>query len=93
MVLQALKETEQAMTIYGAELDRRAALLEVQDKSGRAYQIAQGEALAGSISTLDLLTAEQAVINANAAMAASDSALAQDQIGLFKALGGGWRTP
>ena len=93
VVLQALKETEQAMTIYGAELDRRAALLEVQDKSGRAYQIAQGEALAGSISTLDLLTAEQAVINANAAMAASDSALAQDQIGLFKALGGGWRTP
>jgi NodT family efflux transporter outer membrane factor (OMF) lipoprotein len=92
VVLQALKETEQAMTIYGAELDRRVSLLEVQDKAARAYRIAQDEAVAGSISTLDLLTAEQAVINANAAVAASDAASAQDQIGLFKALGGGWRS-
>jgi outer membrane protein TolC len=38
-----------------------------------------------------LLTAEQSLVAADAAVAASDSSLVRDQIALFKALGGGWR--
>ncbi len=91
-VLQALKETEQALAAYGADLDRREALAEAQDKAGRAFAIAHGEFLAGSIPDLDLLTAEQSLVSADAAVAASDSALVQDQIAVFKALGGGWRS-
>jgi outer membrane protein TolC len=41
--------------------------------------------------TLDLLTAEQTLLSADAAAAASDAALANDQVAVFKALGGGWR--
>jgi outer membrane protein TolC len=40
---------------------------------------------------LDLLTTEQVLVAADAAVAASDSALIQVQIAVFKALGGGWR--
>jgi NodT family efflux transporter outer membrane factor (OMF) lipoprotein len=91
VVLQALKETEQALAAYSAELDRREALADAQDKARRAFDIGHGEFLAGSIPNLDLLTTEQSLIAANAAIAASDAALVQDQIAVFKALGGGWQ--
>jgi NodT family efflux transporter outer membrane factor (OMF) lipoprotein len=90
-VLQALKEAEQALAVYGAELDHRRALGEAQDKAKRALDMAHGQFAAGSASTLDTLTSEQALVTANAQVAASDAALAQDQIAVFKALGGGWR--
>jgi len=89
-VLQALKETEQALSFYSAELDHRQVLAEAQDKAQAAFDIAHGQYVAGAISTLDLLTSEQALVNADSAVAASDAALAQDQIAVFKALGGGW---
>jgi len=91
-VLTALKETEQSLTTYGAELDRRQAIADAQDKAHRAFDMARNEFLAGAVASLDLLNAEQTVIAADAAAAASDTALVQDQITVFKALGGGWRS-
>jgi len=91
-VLQALKETEQALAAYSAELDRRQALADAQSRAHTAFSIAAAEFRAGAIPNLDLLTAQQTLTSADAAVAASDSALVQDQILLFKALGGGWRT-
>jgi outer membrane protein, multidrug efflux system len=44
-----------------------------------------------TISNLDLLTTEQSLVALDAAVASSDAALVQDQIAVFKALGGGWR--
>ncbi len=90
-VLQALKETEQALATYGAELDHRQALAEAQERARKAFDIAHGQFLAGSIPDLDLLTTEQVLVAADAAVAASDAALVQDQIAVFKALGGGWK--
>jgi NodT family efflux transporter outer membrane factor (OMF) lipoprotein len=92
-VLQALRETETALANYSAELDHRQALGDAQAKARRAFEIARDQVRAGSASTLDLLTAEQTLVGAEAAVAASDAALAQDQIAVFKALGGGWRAP
>jgi NodT family efflux transporter outer membrane factor (OMF) lipoprotein len=92
-VLRALKETEQALSIYDAELDHHADLLVAQAKAQRTYEIAHGRFAAGEASQLDLLTAEQGLTGADAAVAASESALAQDQIAIFKALGGGWGSP
>jgi NodT family efflux transporter outer membrane factor (OMF) lipoprotein len=91
-VLQALKETEKALATYGSELDRRGDLALAQDRARKGFEIARGQFLAGSLPNLDLLTSEQTLIAADAAVAASDSALVQDQISLFKALGGGWRS-
>ncbi|MDB5436129.1 MAG: hypothetical protein JWR47_2386 [Phenylobacterium sp.] len=91
-ILQALKETEQALAVYSAELDRRQDLAEAQDRASRAFDLAQGQYVAGALSQLELLTTEQSLVAADSAVAASDAALSQDQIAIFKALGGGWRT-
>jgi NodT family efflux transporter outer membrane factor (OMF) lipoprotein len=90
-VLQALKETEQSLALYGAELDRRQALADAQDQAQKAFALAHDQFLAGSLTQLELLTTEQSLIAADASVAASDAALVQDQIAVFKALGGGWR--
>jgi NodT family efflux transporter outer membrane factor (OMF) lipoprotein len=91
VVLGALKETEQALVLYGAALDNRQALGDAQEKVHKAFGIAHDQYLAGSLSNLDLLTTEQSLVAVDAAVAASDAALVQDQIAVFKALGGGWR--
>jgi NodT family efflux transporter outer membrane factor (OMF) lipoprotein len=91
VVLQALKETEQALATYGSELDRRQALAEAQERAHQAFDMAHDQFLAGSLSNLDLLTTEQSLVAADAAVAGSDAALIQDQIAVFRALGGGWQ--
>ncbi|HEX3365057.1 efflux transporter outer membrane subunit [Phenylobacterium sp.] len=91
VVLRALKEAEQTLAIYSAELDRRQALGEVQARAQEAFRLVRGDLEAGAVSPLDVLVAEQTLIGANAAVAQSDAALVQDQIAVFKALGGGWQ--
>ncbi len=91
VVLTALKETEQALALYSAALDNRQALGDARDKIHEAFGIARDEFAAGSLSTLDLLTTEQSLVALDAAVASSDAALVQDQIAVFKALGGGWQ--
>jgi outer membrane protein TolC len=92
-VLRALKETEQALTAYSAELAHHDDLALALTRARRAYELAHGQFLAGATSQLDLLTAEQSLVSAEAAVASSDAALVQNQIAVFKALGGGWQTP
>ena len=90
VVLQALKETEQALAVYASELDHRQALAEAEDRAQKAFEMAHGQYVAGAISDLDLLTSEQQLVAADAAVASSDAALILDQVSVFKALGGGW---
>jgi NodT family efflux transporter outer membrane factor (OMF) lipoprotein len=92
VVLNALKETEQALALYGSALDNRQSLADAQARAHQAFTMAHEQYLAGSLSTLDLLSTEQSQVAADAAVAASDSVLVQDQIAVFKALGGGWRS-
>ncbi|HTC50869.1 MAG TPA: TolC family protein [Steroidobacteraceae bacterium] len=91
VVLQALKETDQALATYAAELSRRQDLFTARDRARQAFDMGHEQFLAGATSNLDLLSAEVTVVSAEAAVAASDGAVAQDQIALFKALGGGWQ--
>ncbi len=92
VVLKALKETEQALSLYAAELRQRDALRLSKAKAHEAYGLAHEAFLAGSLSTLDLLTTEDALIQADAAVARSDAAVAHDEVALFRALGGSWRS-
>jgi outer membrane protein TolC len=89
-VLQALQDTETALTTYGAELDRNGALIAARDQSQIAFKLAGVRFQDGSASYLDVLSAESDLVNASASLAASDQALASDQVTVFKALGGGW---
>jgi NodT family efflux transporter outer membrane factor (OMF) lipoprotein len=91
VVLTALQEVEQALALYSAALDNRQSLGEAQDQVHAAFGMAHEQFLAGSLSSLDLLTTEQSMVAIDASVASSDAALVQDQIAVFKALGGGWR--
>jgi NodT family efflux transporter outer membrane factor (OMF) lipoprotein len=90
VVLNALKETEQALTTYGAELQRHGALVAARDDNQRAFALAQVQLQHGSISFPDLLQTERNLETAQAQLAASDQALIDDQVTVFQALGGGW---
>ncbi len=87
VVLQALKETDQSLSTYAAELARHQDILTARDRARQAFDMAHDQFLAGATSDLDLLNAEVTLVSAEAAVATSDGALAQDQIGVFKALG------
>ena len=91
VVLTALKETEQALTTYGAELKRHAALVASRDDNERAFELARFQLQHGAISFPDLLQTQRNLIAAKAELAASDQALAEDQVAVFQALGGGWQ--
>jgi NodT family efflux transporter outer membrane factor (OMF) lipoprotein len=91
VVLTALKEVEQSLSLYGAALANRQALVEARDRIHTAFGIAAAEFGAGSVSSLDLLTTEQSLVSLDAAVAAADGAVIQNQIAVFKALGGGWQ--
>ena len=91
VVLNALKETEQALTAYGAELKRHAALVANRDDNQKAFDLAQFQLQHGAIGFPDLLQTERNLTAAKAELAASDQALADDQVAVFQALGGGWQ--
>jgi NodT family efflux transporter outer membrane factor (OMF) lipoprotein len=92
VVLNALRETESALTVYARELDRNAALRAARDQcalasrqSARLYQF-------GRTDFLSQLDADRTLASAESVLAASDAQLAADQVQLFLALGGGWES-
>jgi NodT family efflux transporter outer membrane factor (OMF) lipoprotein len=90
-VLTALRETESALTVYAHDLDRRAALqaardraAEAADQSERLYRDGRQDAFAN-------LDAQRVLASSDSALAQADSKVAEDQVNLFLALGGGWQ--
>lgn len=92
VVLNALEETEQALSAYGAELQRHGALVAAEGDNQRAFDLAQVQLRRGSIGFTDLLQTERNLEVAQAQRAASDQALVDDQVAVFQSLGGGWET-
>jgi NodT family efflux transporter outer membrane factor (OMF) lipoprotein len=90
VVLNALRETETALTVYARELDRNAALKASRDQSALAARQAGKLYQFGRVDFLSRLDADRALASAESAVAASDAQLATDQVNLFLALGGGW---
>jgi len=90
-VLTALKETEQALARYASSLDQNAALARASAAADDAAKLARIRFDTGRDSFLDLLVAEQNRAEARQALAQSDTGVADAQVSLFKALGGGWQ--
>jgi len=90
-VLQALEETETAMSSYQQALSRRDALSSARDQAQKAATITRARQREGDISSLELLDAERTAAEAEAALADADARIADAQVDLFKALGGGWQ--
>jgi len=91
--LNALRETETALSTYLSALERRAALDEANGFSAEAARFAQLRFEAGQLNYLDVLQAELAATNARVSLAAADAETTALQVDLFLALGGGWSLP
>ena len=89
-VLEALQETETALTVFAAERQRRAALQVARDAAAEAARLARIRYQAGSESFIAVLDAERTLANAETALANSDAAAASSEVNVFMALGGRW---
>jgi len=90
-VLNALQETETALTAYGKALERRTALQAARDSAEVATRITRARQREGTIDSLELLDAERTFADAQADLAAADARIADAQVDLFRALGGNWQ--
>lgn len=90
--LNALRETESALTVYANELDRNASLRRARDNSAEAARIARLRYEAGREGFQIVLEAERQLAQTEALLAQSDAQLSANQIALFLALGGGWES-
>lgn len=89
-VLGALRETEQALARYAGTLDQRAVLARAEAASTEAARISRLRFQNGLDSFLQLLQAERDLADTRTARARADAAVAEAQVTLFRALGGGW---
>lgn len=90
-VLRALQETETALSGYAHELDRRGALREAASQAQTAANISRAQLREGRVDFLIVLDAERTSAAVDADLAESDARVANAQVELFRALGGGWQ--
>jgi outer membrane protein TolC len=92
-VLNALEETEAALSNYAKALERRRALQAASREAERAAAIVRARQREGTVNSLDRLDAERTLAEATAQLAAQDAEVSRAQIDVFRALGGGWSKP
>lgn len=93
VVLRAIEETEIALSAYGRTLERRDALLSARDEAAGAVRITRARQQEGDIGSLELIDAERTFAEAEAELARADALIADRQVDLLRALGGGWSFP
>ncbi|ARS27545.1 efflux transporter outer membrane subunit [Sphingomonas sp. KC8] len=91
VVLEALRQTETALSNYARTRDRATALDRVRDASALSAGQADRLFRFGRSDFLNLLDAQRGLAAAESARAAAQVQLAQDEIVIFLALGGGWQ--
>ncbi|MGE8368491.1 efflux transporter outer membrane subunit [Cupriavidus basilensis] len=91
VVLKALQETQTALSAYTSELERNQSLRVARDDANEVARQHRMLYQAGRVPYLSSLDADRTLAGADAALAASDSQVALNQINLFLALGGGWQ--
>jgi len=89
-VLQALNETETALSNYARSLDRHDALVAAEAQAKKVARIVRAELREGRIDSLSLLDAERTYADTQANLADSGAQVANAQVDVFLALGGGW---
>jgi outer membrane protein TolC len=92
-ILEALRETETALSDYARALDRRAALQRGRDAAREAARIVRLRYEVGRENFLTVLDAERTRAAAESQLALAEQQVASRQLVLFRALGGGWTLP
>lgn len=88
-VLEALRETETALTRYLKEEVRRQALARSVADLHEAVRLSQLRFQVGAVSFLDVLDAQRNLYSVEIELARSEAKASTDLIALYKALGGG----
>jgi NodT family efflux transporter outer membrane factor (OMF) lipoprotein len=89
-VLRSLEETENALTAYGREQERRERLQAAARASRDATQMANELYTRGLEDFLSVLDAQRQQLAIEDDLAQSDTAVVTNLVALYKALGGGW---
>lgn len=92
-VLAALQETEQALARLTGALAAEARLRDAADAAKETARLTELRFKAGSDDALRLIEAQRQWRAAEAAFAEAAGARAAAQVGVFRALGGGWESP
>lgn len=90
-VIEALRETETAVSNYAYQLDNESALQRARAAAATASEQAERLYQFGRTDFINVLSAESALANADAALSQSAAVLADDQAAVFQSLGGGWQ--
>lgn len=88
-VLLAVEETENAMTSFVREQERRSSLQRAAREARRAVDLAQSQYRAGLSDFQAVIDSERTVATVEDDLVASEAAIARSAVSLFKALGGG----
>jgi outer membrane protein TolC len=90
-VLRSLEETENALTAYGREQERRERLQAAAEASRQATQLANELYTRGLADFLSVLDAQREQLAIEDNLVQSDTAVVTNLVALYKALGGGWQ--
>lgn len=93
VMLRALREVETALSDYQAERQRNELLRTAYAEAGKVVTRANARFRLGADSYLPVVDAERTRNDTASLLAASDLRIAQVQVALFRALGGGWGLP
>lgn len=89
-VLNALEETENALTLFVNEQQHRHILQQATEAAGRASELAQQQYEAGLVDFQTVLTTQRSHLSLQDELNQSSGEIVANTIRLYKALGGGW---
>ena len=87
-----MRDVEDALARYRSEEERRGHLVQSVIAARSTLAIAEDQYRTGFITFINVLGAQDALLNAQDQLAQSDASVASDIVAVYKALGGGWST-
>ena len=90
-VLQAWHEVDNALTAYAEAHQRRADVAEEVRQGELALAASRQRYREGVIDFLNVITAQNVVLQSRTSLVEADTQIATDLVSLYKALGGGWQ--
>jgi len=90
-VLGALKDVEDALTALNGDRQRLLNLRQAAQAAGNAAQLARQRYSSGLVDFQTVLDTQRSQLSAQDSVVSASADLANDQVRLFKSLGGGWR--
>ncbi|WP_375382366.1 efflux transporter outer membrane subunit [uncultured Sphingomonas sp.] len=91
-VLQAWHDVDNAMVAYAEAQHRRVAAASTSEADARALRAADQQYRQGTTSLLDVIAAQEGILQGENTVAQAQADLALRLIDLYRALGGGWET-